>query len=74
MKVKPHILNAFVKVILFKNIYLLFIQSFSKFEIYNYFCIYSDYTYNYMSMNKAIVTHIRIDHIHIYIILNVVSN
>ena len=33
---------------------------------YNYTCIYSHYTYNYTSMNKAIVTHIRIDHIHIF--------
>ena len=32
-------------------------------DIYNYTCIYSDYTYNYTSMNNGIVTHIRVDYI-----------
>ena len=35
-------------------------------DIYNYTCIYSDYTYNYTSLIKVIVTHIRVDHIHIF--------
>ena len=49
-------------------------------DIYNYTCIYSDYFYNYTSLNKVVVTHIRVDHIHIifedyiYNLLNVVCN
>ena len=35
-------------------------------DIYNYTCIHSDYIYNYTSMNKGIVTHIRVDHIHLF--------
>ena len=53
MKVKPLILILFLKLNLFKKLMTLI---HTKFEINKYTCIYIDYTYIYMSMNKAIET------------------